>query len=204
MLPRCPDLLPAEILKAAEALSYAYAKSAVRPRLAPDVLRHWDSLIDAWSEDSLLPLFVRKQNADIGSALMHTGTGRVLAPCDNSPAHWAMMKAFEKGSAVTLSEIRELYIRIPVTMAMSKVEIQAAHFKAVLSAHGSVNDNGWKLDHIEEVGLKSRGRIEDMPMDSLKRHFRQLMKPSNMILIPTALKGLGDLPSFLSIIKSGA
>jgi hypothetical protein len=85
-------------------------------------------------------------------------------------------------------------------MILTKAEAQVAQFKAVLSS-ANVGSYGWKLDHIEDVGLKTRGSIETMSIEALKRHFCLLMKPSNMILVPTALKGLGDLPSFLSIIK---
>ena len=67
----------------------------------------------------------------------------------------------------------------------------------------NVPNNRTETNPAISLRLQSVAKIENMPIDSLKRHFRQLMKPSNMILIPTALKGLGDLPSFLSIIKRG-
>jgi hypothetical protein len=200
MLPICPEVLPSEIVRAAEALSYAYAKSSLRPRLAPGIVRHWDKLIESWSEDASLPLFIRKQNTNRGSALRHS-SGRILVPCDNSPAHWAVVTAFDKGESVTLDDIRQNYSRIPAAMIFKATEAQSAQFKAVLTAGGNVCSHGWKLDHIENVGTKTRGAIEQLSIDALKRHFCLLMKPSNTVLVPMSLKGLGDLPSFLEIVK---
>ena len=85
---------------------------------------------------------------------------------------------------------------------MSKADVDASDFKGALSKQESANDKGWKLDHIGEVGLKSRLRIQDMNIDLLKRHFCKLMSPSNMVLVPTVLKGLGDMPIFLHVIKT--
>ena len=201
MLPTCPNEMPPEIMKAAEALALAYTKSQLRPRLEQPVLRHWDKLIDDWSDDESLPLFIRKQRANRGSLVKHLGRGRVLVPCDNSPAHWAVASAFSEGLVVTLNTIRVTYHEIPAAMILTAVESKTAQFKATLLRKHNVNAYGWKLDHIQDVGLNSRAAIERMEMESLKQHFRLLMKPSNIILVPMALKGLGDLPMFLSIVK---
>lgn len=64
-LERCPKSLPDEIGNAATALAQAYLASTIRPRLSRKVLLHWDRLIDEWSETEDLPLFIRKQSADI-------------------------------------------------------------------------------------------------------------------------------------------
>ncbi len=201
MLPTCPGEMPPDILAAAEALSVAYAQSPMRPRLDQAVLRHWDDLINAWSEDASLPMFIRKQRANRGRPVKHLATERLLVPCDNSPAHWAVVTAFDAGIAIDLDGIRQTYQNVPVAMALSAKEGQTAQFRAVLGRRHCVNTYGWKLDHVEEVGLNARARIEGMDIEALKRHFRLLMKPSNIVLVPAALKGLGDLPTFLDTIK---
>jgi hypothetical protein len=202
--PQCPTELPANILQAAEALAEAYLKSPIRPRLSSDVLRHWDKLVEDWA-DSDLPLFVRKQSADIGAILPHGQTGRSLAPCDNSPAHWAVMTAHLRGTDITLDVVRAAIDRheIPVTMAMSKAEILESTMKGVLARCRAVNAGhyGWKVDHIDEVGLKQRLRIEEVSIDLLKSHFKLLMKPSNIVLVPSKLKGLGDMSGFLTLLR---
>ncbi|MGO9200738.1 MAG: hypothetical protein ACLQM8_09380 [Limisphaerales bacterium] len=203
MLPTCPDEMPPDILAAAEALSVAYAHSPIRPRLAQPVLRQWGGLIDAWSEDSSLPLFIRKWRDNRGSTVKHLATGRLLVPCDNSPASWAVATAFAAGIATELEGIHHGFQHIPIAMVLSPKERQTAQFTAVLLPHHNVNTYSWKLDHIEGVGLNRRAAIEGMDIEALKRHFRLLMKPSNIVLVPMALKGLGDLPMFLDIIKRG-
>src|SRR5690242_13538995 len=200
MLPNCPDQMPPEILRAAEALSVAYAQSQLRPRLALPVLQHWDKLIDDWSEDMRLPLFIRKHSGNRGSSVIHLSTGRVLVPCDNSPAHWAMATAFSKGVSITMDILRGVHRQIPAAMILKATESKTAQFKASLGKY-NVSIYGWRLDHIEDVGLNTRTEIDSMNMETLKNHFHLLMKPSNIVLVPTALKGLGDLPMFLSTLK---
>lgn len=203
MLPTCPAQLPPEICQAADALALAYANSPMRPRLTREVTAHWDDLIDAWSNREDLPLLVRKQAADIGEILQHHGTGRALAPCDNSPAHWVVVNAFASGVAFTIRDV-ELALanhRIPVTMAMNLQEIAAAAMKGVLAKQPSAYKKGWKVDHIDDVGLGQKLRVEEIPLADLKSHFCRLMKPSNIVLVPSVLKGLGDMPAFLEAVK---
>lgn len=203
-VPRCPNELPPDLLRATEALAKAYLQSNIRPRLEVDVLRHWDKLIEEWA-DSDLPLFVRKQRGEIGAILIHSVTNRSLAPCDNSPAHWAVITAHLRGACITLDDVRDALERneIPVTMAMSKADIEASQMKGILARCRAVNAGryGWKVDHIDEVGLKRGKKIQEIPIDPLKHHFKLLMKPSNMVLVPSKLKGLGDMPGFLALLK---
>lgn len=49
--------------------------------------------------------------------------------------------------------------------------------------------------------MNQKGSIQEMAINDLKRHFRKLMKISNIILIPSILKGLGDMPVFLEHLK---
>lgn len=207
-VPICPKELPENILQAAQRLAAAYWDSPIRPKLSEDVIQHWDSLIDAWADDVTLPLFIRKQSADIGSILQHGASLRPLAPCDNSPAHWVVITAFSTGRRFSLAEIKAAIEKhaIPVTMAMSKADIVASAMKGVLAKTKGFNasDYGWKVDHVDDVGLKQRLRIQEMPIGDLKDHFKRMMKPSNIVLVPSVLKGLGDMPAFIRYIKHSA
>lgn len=198
-------MLPDDILAAARSLAETYWNSPIRPRLGPDVAIHWDQLIEAWADTVDLPLFIRKQQTESGDLLIHAATQRELAPCDNSPAHWAILSAFHMGTSATLDDVRAALAahRISVTMAMSKTEIEESRIKGVLAANPDLNasEYGWKVDHIDEVGLKQRGDIREMPIESLKQHFKRLMKPSNIVLVPSKLKGLGDMPEFLRLLR---
>lgn len=201
----CPKPLPRDLTEAASQLAKAYLDSPIRPNLAPEVVRHWDALISAWSESKEMPLLIRKQGADIGDLLIHRNTGRLLAPCDNSPAHWVISKAFTKGTKFKLKDVKNAITRheIPVTMAMSNKDIEASRMKGVLAKMKEINVSKlkWKVDHIDEVGLKQRLLIQEMEIGDLKAHFVRLMSPSNVILVPSVLKGLGDLPIFIEEIR---
>jgi hypothetical protein len=198
--------LPNEIEDAAKHLAEAYANCSIRPRLPEHVLGYWDTLIDQWSNSEDLPLLVRKQSADIGDLLTHEDSGRRLAPCDNSPAHWAILTAFNCGTGFTLDDVEEAvaHHEVPVTMVMNAKEIAESKMKGVGAKLPNASKLGWKVDHIVDVGLGGRGRIEEMPLDDLKRHFCRLMKPSNIVLVPRKLRGLGDMPAFISFLKTSA
>jgi hypothetical protein len=192
----CPAI-PAEITTASEALADAYLKSSICPRLAKRVLVHWDNLIDEWADKSDLPLFIRKQQADCGDFLLHPASGRQLAPCDNSPAHWAILTAFSKGTGITLGDVRAAIAahKIAACMVMSNAEAEQAELKGVGQKLPNAFKLGWRVDHIVDVGLKQRKRIVDFDITALKAHFQRLMKLSNIILVPSALRGLGDMPA---------
>jgi hypothetical protein len=167
------------------------------------VIQHWDTLIEEWSEAQDLPLFVRKQNANIGDLLQHKASGRALAPCDNSPAHWSIITAFNRGTAFTINDVRQEIKKhgVPVCMVMTPAEVAESVMKGVGAKQNNASKLGWKVDHIDSVGLNQRRKIEDIDLFDLKNHFCRLMKPSNIVLVPSALKGLGDLPAFLDIIR---
>jgi len=88
-------------------------------------------------------------------------------------------------------------------MVMKTFEIDACEMTGVLAKtkENNASTYDWKVDHINEVGLKQCMRIQEMPTEDLKNHFRRLMKPSNIVLVPSALKGLGDMPAFINHIK---
>jgi hypothetical protein len=55
-------------------------------------------------------------------------------------------------------------------------------------------------DHIDDVGHQ-RLSIQDMALPDLKSHFRRLMKLSNIVLVLSVFKGLGDIPAFFEASK---
>jgi hypothetical protein len=64
-----------------------------------------------------------------------------------------------------------------------------------------VNNRGWKLGHIDEVGLNTQTPLSEIPIDTLKRHFCDLLKPSNHFLVPLAWAGLGEVPEIIVQIR---
>lgn len=177
-----------------------WAESKFRPRVQVDITQHWEALIDAWA-DSDLPLIIRKSSGVRGGAITHSG-GRTIILADNSPAQWAFMRAFQ-GFLYSLDNIREQLEngKIPFAFATKRSEKSQMKYTATLSSADNLNKRGWKLCHIDGVGLRSATRIEDFSLERLVTHFRLLLKPSNHFLVPLPWAGLGELPDVIDEIR---
>lgn len=170
-----------------------------------------------------MPLHIRKADGNRGSVVVHD-SGRQLVPVDNSVAHWAFALAL-CGAKPTLSDVR-LWIgedRIPVAMALAKAEQAQATYRRLMPtaprragsadaieavvaggmrfAPPSLNALGWKVCHIEPVGI-GRGDIRSLRMDTLTDHFRRYLDPSNMFLVPKAWSGLGEMPEMIDAART--
>ena len=88
--------------------------------------------------------------------------------------------------------------RIPVAKILKQSERKIARFTCTMSSLKMENPNsaGWKLAHIESVGLKDRRGLEALDMVVLQNHFTRLMTPSNMFVVPKKYAGLAELPEF--------
>lgn len=197
---QCPKTLPPELTTLIENFGKAWALCESRPRISTPILEDWSDLLANWSADVNLPIFVRKNSNNRGSVIHHT-SGRVLIPCDNSPAHWVFIMA-STGKCPSLVEIKSLFAKdeIPVAMIQKKVEKTIATYHRTLANEFNVNQYGWKLAHIESVGLNNRTSISELPIDRLLVHFQSLMSPANMFLIPLAWSGLAEIESVINAI----
>ncbi len=178
-----------------------WAQSEDRPRLSPVIISHWDKLLEAWGASDL-PLIIRKSSGIRGSLLMHS-SGRGIILSDNSPAQWSFSRAFE-GQLLKLEDVRNsLEIDdIPFSFATKVAEKAFVTHKATLGSRDNINKRGWKLCHIEDVGLNTSTAIESLPIDLLIRHFKLLIAPSNHFLIPLELAGLGELKDLIDEVRS--
>jgi hypothetical protein len=166
----------------------------------PEISRHWDRLVDEWAHSDL-PLVVRKSSGVRGGEIAHSG-GRSIVLADNSPAQWAFMRAFQ-GFTYTLAEIRcQLEsCKIPFAFATKRSEKSQMKYSGTLTAADNLNKRGWKLCHIEPVGLGSPTLLADFSIERLVAHFRLLLKPSNHFLVPLSWAGLGELPEVIDEIR---
>jgi len=201
--PIAPDLLPEGMNNRVEELARIWSQSASRPTPSSRVVQHWNQLIENWVNDAGLPLLVRKFDNNRGSVLQHE-SGRFIVPVDNSPAPWALSRAVAEEEP-TLEEIRNAFAAdaIPVAMAMSGPERASARYRCNLTSMGlgSPNGAGWKVCHIKRVGLAGTIPIGALPEPQLREHFRRLMAPGNMFVIPKKYSGLGELPEFCDAIS---
>lgn len=173
--------------------------------IKPDVLKYWaNDLLPKWIEDSTMPLYVRKSGVKYlkGSEIIHD-SGRTIIPVDNGPAHWAISMAFNENMP-TPEEIRTDWInqdRINIAMIISKEHASKVKYKCDGHIVDNPNEKGWKVAHIEAIGLNSKTALEHKNLDELKSHFYKFMNPANMFLIPKAFSGLAEIEEFLKSYK---
>lgn len=191
--------LPPQIREALSHAAAAWRDTPDRPQPATDVLQHWDELIANWASNPDLPLLVRRSGGAKGSEQAHT-TGRVVVCTDNAPAHWCFASAL-LGIKPTVSEAFEALVsgELPIAfVALSKSERECApRYTGTMRRSrlgGALNAAVWKVCHVRPVGIRKRGAIVDLPINALEAHFRDLMSPSNIFLVPNAHSGFGELP----------
>lgn len=198
-LPQCSEL-PSSLSAGLRELGRAWANSPVRPCVQADVGTAWDNLLAEWSRSDL-PLVIRKNGGVRGSAIVHT-SGRELIVADNSPAQWAFARA-HGGHTYSLSDIRRMLSNdaIPFTFATKAAEKPLMKYRCTLSARENVNKCGWKLCHMEAIGLSTSTALAQLPLSNLARHFALLMAPSNHFVVPLQWAGLGEVPEFIAEIR---
>jgi|GEM_PF-747359 len=200
-IPGCPEELSGRLQNKILSLAAGWARSSQRPRVLPAVLDAWDELIEAWLQDFETPVYYRRSRDSRGERISLQG-GRPGVAVDNSPAQWAYALAL-KGICPTLGEISVLQERdqIPVALALEKSEKGVATYKCCLPGRGNLNKRGWKLCHIEGVGLLERKETGELPIEKLEDRFRKLLSPRNMFVVPKDRSGLGELPEMIAAVR---
>jgi hypothetical protein len=142
-------------------------------------LNHWDRLVDEWIQDRTVPIFVRKSNGR-GSKISHK-EGRTIILTDNTPANWSFSMAY-KGYSPDLNDIKDLIDKnkIPIVFAYRVEDKGKLVVTEYLRKDIDLNKKGWKVCHIDEVGLNTRKNINDIPLGFLEDRFKRLISPSNM------------------------
>jgi hypothetical protein len=195
---------PAEVNQFISEAAQTWLRSPARPRPTPNVEVQLDELIDAWIEDQRLPLLIRK--GGLRGVVQRHRTGRKVVAVDNSPAHWMLATAL-LGHEPSIEKVHDALVsgELPVAMIMKASERKAGPtYTGTLGASrvgALLNKKGWKVCHIEEVGLRTRASITDIEMALLRRHFALLMKPSNMFVVPKSHGGFGELPEVLQEMR---
>ena len=199
MLPVCPQELPEPIAYGLRALGRAWGQSSLKPHPSREAIASWKKLIDEWIAHQELPLFIRKPRGNRGCELSHATTGRKLVPTDNSPAQWVFGQALQ-GMCPTVQDIAHGITghRIPVAAAFTGAEARNALHPALLRRADNLNVAGWRLCHIQSIGLKSSKNITERDRETLEKHFRLFLMPDNMFVIPKEWGALGEVPEFLA------
>jgi hypothetical protein len=161
-------------------------------------------LLDEWIASPDMPMFVRKARDNRGHILRHN-SGRSIVPTDNGPAHWSMTLAL--GAVMpSLSDVRAILERdeIPVAMAFKRSEKDGAKFRCTRAMIDGPNAAGWKVAHIEDVGLGYTGPLDQIAIADLAAHFVRFLSPANMFLVPKEYAGVAECPEFIRVFQERA
>lgn len=181
-----------------ESAALRWRDSHERPQVDLRVLDYWDRLVAEWLSSPMMPLFVRK-SARAGEVVAHQ-SGRTVVCVDNSPAHWCFACALD-GQTPSPSDVR-LWLeqgKFPIGMVLKA----KSQYIGTLSRMNmpDLNKLGWKVCHIESVGLNDKSAINQLPLTSVISHTRRLLSPRNMFLVPLRYQGLGEVPEFIQVFR---
>jgi hypothetical protein len=124
-----------------------------------------------------------------------------LVPTDNSPAHWALGLALT-GCVPTVPQLHQWFEQdaIPIAMVLKTAEKVKAHYQCTRSAI-SLNKLGWKVGHLSDVAF-GRGEPDEVPIEQLHNHFRRLLNPCNMFVVPLQWSAIAELPQMVDAIRA--
>jgi arsenate reductase-like glutaredoxin family protein len=196
MIPKASSELPENIIELITQTGKAWKEFNKSNLFDRETLKHWHELVQEWSTTSDLPLIVRNSKFSRGSIVLHV-SGREIAFCDNTTACWVAEKVFEKEKP-SLTDIKRMLQKdeIPFKFAAAKGEQDKAKYKCI--SKNRLNKAGWKLCHIEGVGLNDQKDIIDMDLEIIKRKFILLLDPNNFFILPKEIGGLGEVEWFIN------
>jgi hypothetical protein len=189
-----PIDIPEDMSLKARELGRMWAESSARPRLKPEIKERWNQLIQDWVNDLGVPLVLRKGGIR-GSEVLHPGSGRKIITADNSPAQWVFTCAWD-GKTYDIKTLKEDINnnKVPFAFATKTSEkSQMKYLGTVISCGVDLNQRGWKLCHIEPVGLNDKTLVENLPIEKLKEHMMLLLRPSNHFVVPKQWAGFGEI-----------
>lgn len=196
---RCPDVLPKDLADLIAAFGKSWANCPERPAPSVEICKKWECLLQEWVKDKALPLFTRKTSKNRGHLIKHD-SGRDIIPTDNSPAQWVFTRACEN-TCPEISDVRTWLTEpstnqeIPIAWILTSEEKKTRGYEMTLKkAMGvDVNIQGWKLGHIENIGLRKNGKLSSMNIENLEKHHLAFLRPANMFVIPKQWAGLAEI-----------
>lgn len=168
--------------------------SGTGPEPSKAVVKRWDEFITRWSTDVRLPLFVRRRTAGRGTVVTHEA-GRLIFPVDNTTAHWVYRAALEYRGPPAYIDFDTIPVALAFTKDKSKISKYRTQGKRV-----RLNSDGWKLCHVEAVGL-GPGKPDSISIDRLQAHFVRLLSPSSMFVAPLCHPGIGEFREIIEAVQ---
>ncbi|MFN8701627.1 MAG: hypothetical protein ACK5X0_05840 [Rhodospirillales bacterium] len=165
-----------------------WATSTDRPRPDEAILAGWDTLLSKWSDDSGIPLFLRKST--LRGTSEKCANGREVRFADNSPASWSFALALD-GLVPEIEDLRKNYLtKIPISI------LERSRYRL-----RDLNCEGWKVCHIDAVSCPKAKKIGTFPLEKIVGGFKRFLSPRNMFLIPKSFSGAGELKEVIDEIK---
>ena len=93
---------------------------------------------------------------------------------------------------------------IPVAMVIKTTEKAGATYRCTRHTTPGPNQRGWKVAHIEDVGLGYGDVLTSVPLGNLVEHFLRFLSPANMFLVPLAYAGIAETPEFVHAFRHHA
>jgi hypothetical protein len=85
-------------------------------------------------------------------------------------------------------------------MVLKREEKEKARYRCTRQTV-SLNALGWKVAHLDEVGL-GRATLSQAPIEHLYTHFRRFLDPGNMFVVPLAWSGLAEVSQMVAAIRA--
>ena len=193
-----------ELSKIIKEFAVLWLKSRHRPRPSREILAKWQRLLSSWIRDQSMPLFIRKAREGRGKRIRHK-SGRILIPADNTTAHWSFSLALNN-RCPRKSRIKQMLLDRRVPIAFAPLPDERRYFSS--SSHElrrkeyDLNLQGWKLAHIDPVGLKSRHSLKDRDIEELEIHFMKFLDPSNMFVVPKRWSGIAEAEEIIEVFRA--
>ena len=179
-------------------LARAWRDAPERPRIAPEVLDHWDDLVRWWVHESDLVLPVRSGAGTNRGSLAQVGD-RQMVFVDNSPPQWIFARAWQ-GWVPDRAELTEaVATEMPVAQVLKAEEQARASMTRRLAQGPSTSKLGLRLHHIDAVAL---GKVpQDCSLEQIQAATVRLLNPRNMFVLPGSIGGLGEIPTFIDVMR---
>lgn len=160
----------------------------------------WDKVIKEWINDEEMTLFTRKGAETRGSKVVNPH-GRNIITTDNTPAHWVFKNVVLSKSKITKAQIHLLLEsnEFPIAFIRKKSEIETLKGKMVADTATRLNNQGWKLAHINPIALK---RGKNISLQDYKDHHLSFLSLENMYLIDKDFSGIAEVKLFNEIVTA--
>ncbi len=179
-------------------LARAWRDAPERPRIAPEVLDHWGDLVTWWVYESDLVLPVRS------GAGKHRGSlapidDRQMVFVDNSPPQWLFARAWQGWTPDRAELTDAVATEMPVAQVLPQAEKELASMTRLLGQGPSTSKLGLRLHHIDAVAL---GKLpQDGTLAQIQAAAVRLLNPRNMFVLPGSIGGLGEIPTFIEVMR---